>query len=459
MHDAVVEAWVDDELSHRRAVRTGPAPRRRRPLDLSRSTANGCSSRDPTTAPRGWRWPKRLPTTWHATSDSQRTPASTCCASTRTSPDRSCTTRPTKPACCCGRTCRCSGATRAGSASRPCGRRVSRCRCSDTIRRSPSGAATTNRWRSTSIPADRSTPPSVGPALRAQMLPTWNKSILDRSVKRALEQADGTRPVVAHSGVLPHPPQLDGTDSHLYFGWYWGDERDFPKLCARVPRLARFVTEFGAQAVPADATFCEPERWPDLDWEYLGRKHALQKPMFDQHVPPADYAQLRRLARRDAALPGDGREASHRDVAAPEVPADRWLRAVLLRGRDAGGDLGGARARPPAEARLRRARARVPAGDRGRRPAAGVRPPGPSAGARRPCGVRPARATDRLHRHGPPRMDRRRARVAVRRRRRRGRVRPGRNPAGDRPARRGPLDARTRPRRPRPRDERLRNHR
>jgi beta-mannosidase len=127
-------------------------------------------------------------------------------------------------------------------------------------------------------------------ALRAQMLPTWNKTILDRSVKRALEQADGTRPVVAHSGVLPHPPQLDGTDSHLYFGWYWGDERDFPTLCATVPRLARFVTEFGAQAVPADASFCEPERWPDLDWTRLGHKHALQKRMFDHYVPPADHA-------------------------------------------------------------------------------------------------------------------------------------------------------------------------
>jgi beta-mannosidase len=127
-------------------------------------------------------------------------------------------------------------------------------------------------------------------AMRAQMLPTWNKTILDRSVKRALEQADGSRAVVAHSGVLPHPPQLDGTDSHLYFGWYWGDERDFPKLCARVPRLARFVTEFGAQAVPADASFCEPDKWPDLDWDQLGRAHALQKPMFDRYVPPASFA-------------------------------------------------------------------------------------------------------------------------------------------------------------------------
>ena len=56
-----------------------------------------------------------------------------------------------------------------------------------------------------------------------------------------------------------------------------------------MPRLARFVTEFGAQAVPADAEFCEPERWPDLDWERLGHRHALQKPVFDKYVPPADY--------------------------------------------------------------------------------------------------------------------------------------------------------------------------
>jgi beta-mannosidase len=127
-------------------------------------------------------------------------------------------------------------------------------------------------------------------ALAAQVLPTWNKSILDRSIKRALEQSDGTRPVVAHSGVLPHPPQFDGTDSHLYFGWYWGDERDFPRLCASMPRLARFVTEFGAQAVPADAGFCEPEEWPNLDWDRLGRRHSLQKAVFDNYVPPADHA-------------------------------------------------------------------------------------------------------------------------------------------------------------------------
>ena len=119
-----------------------------------------------------------------------------------------------------------------------------------------------------------------------QQLPSWNKTVLDRSVKRALERSDGSRPVIPHSGVLPHPGSL-GTDTHVYFGWYHGEERDFPGFCRAVPRLARFVTEFGAQAVPASADFLEPARWPDLDWERLEHTHALQKGIFDKRVPPA----------------------------------------------------------------------------------------------------------------------------------------------------------------------------
>ena len=126
-------------------------------------------------------------------------------------------------------------------------------------------------------------------ALAAQELPTWNRSILDRSIKRALRKADPSRPVIASSGMFPHLPQLDGTDTHTYFGWYFGEERDFPTFLRRLPRLARFVTEFGAQAVPADAAFCEPERWPDLDWPRLARTHNLQKHAFDRYVPPADF--------------------------------------------------------------------------------------------------------------------------------------------------------------------------
>lgn len=123
----------------------------------------------------------------------------------------------------------------------------------------------------------------------AQELPSWNKTILDRSVKRALDRADGSRPVIAHSGVLPHPPMLDGTDSHLYFGWYHGEERDLPGFARLLPRQVRFVTEFGAQAVPDTDDFMEPERWPDLDWERLAHTHGLQKLIFDKRVPPADH--------------------------------------------------------------------------------------------------------------------------------------------------------------------------
>ncbi len=126
--------------------------------------------------------------------------------------------------------------------------------------------------------------------IAGQQLPSWNKTVLDRWVKRAIERADPTRLVVPHSGVLPHFPMLDGTDSHLYFGWYHGDVRDIQRLAAAVPRVVRFVSEFGAQSIPDTADFIDTSAWPDLDWEHLARHHGLQKWTFDQRVPPAEFA-------------------------------------------------------------------------------------------------------------------------------------------------------------------------
>ncbi|MEY2996314.1 MAG: hypothetical protein RLZZ39_1139, partial [Actinomycetota bacterium] len=128
------------------------------------------------------------------------------------------------------------------------------------------------------------------PFLVGHQLPSWNKSVLDRWVKRAFEKADETRTTIAHSGVLPHFPQLDGTDSHLYFGWYHGNERDLPDFAGRLPRLVRFVSEFGAQAVPESSDFVDTRNWPHLDWERLRREHGLQKEIFDRHVPPAEFS-------------------------------------------------------------------------------------------------------------------------------------------------------------------------
>jgi beta-mannosidase len=82
---------------------------------------------------------------------------------------------------------------------------------------------------------------------------------------------------------------LDGTDSHFYFGWYHGDVRDVERLAAAVPRVVRFVSEFGAQSVPETADFIDASTWPELDWEHLERHHGLQKWAFDERVPPADF--------------------------------------------------------------------------------------------------------------------------------------------------------------------------
>lgn len=126
--------------------------------------------------------------------------------------------------------------------------------------------------------------------LVSQVAPTWNRTVLDRSISSELQRSDSSRPVVTHSGVLPHVPQLDGTDSHLYVGWYAGGAGDLARLLRWWPRLARFVSEFGAQSVPDDADFLEPERWPDLDWDQAWERHGLQKTFFDRTVAPADHA-------------------------------------------------------------------------------------------------------------------------------------------------------------------------
>jgi beta-mannosidase len=130
----------------------------------------------------------------------------------------------------------------------------------------------------------------IGRFLLAQELPSWNKSVLDFAIHRSLTRSDPSRPVSAHSGVLPGPLS-SGSDTHLYFGWYHGHERDFPVWLRRLPRVARFLSEFGAQAVPVEtsAEFMQPAHWPNLDWEGLSRDHAIQVAFMDKNVPRSDF--------------------------------------------------------------------------------------------------------------------------------------------------------------------------
>jgi beta-mannosidase len=119
-----------------------------------------------------------------------------------------------------------------------------------------------------------------------QQLPTWNRTILDRWVKRAFEKADETRPVIAHSGVMPHLPQLEGTDTRLNLGWGRGDERDLVGVAAAMPRLVRFVSEFGSQSAPEHPAF-DIAGWPDLDWALLAERHGVDLEPMVRHVNPA----------------------------------------------------------------------------------------------------------------------------------------------------------------------------
>jgi beta-mannosidase len=134
-----------------------------------------------------------------------------------------------------------------------------------------------------------------------QQLPSWNRTVLDGSLKVVVERNDGTRPVVAHSGVAPHLPQLDGTDSHLWFGWYESEVEELAEFAATVPRSVRFVSEFGAQAPPPTADFCEPGAWPDLPWDRLVHDFGCQTAVFDERCSPDEFgsfAEWREAAQR-----------------------------------------------------------------------------------------------------------------------------------------------------------------
>ena len=143
------------------------------------------------------------------------------------------------------------------------------------------------------------------------LLPTWNRTVLDRSVSLVLDRSDGSRPVVAHAGVWPHLPQLSGTSTHLWAGWRWGTIDSLPRLLRAWPRLARFVGEFGAQSPGMDPGLLDPrpdqERnahhdpsrpgrptgtssaWPALDWAAIARRTGLEVDAASRVASPASH--------------------------------------------------------------------------------------------------------------------------------------------------------------------------
>ena len=189
----------------------------------------------------------------------------------------------------------------------------------------------------------------------AQELPTWNKTVLDRSVKRALEKADGTRP---GDRPLRRAPPPSAARRHRQPPLL----RLVPRRRARLPGVrsvrcrawSRFVSEFGAQAVPDDRRLLRARA---LARPRLGAPgpHATRcrRTMFDRHVPPADHATFddvadarRRRTRppssattsRRCAGSSTGRPAASPSSASPTaIPAVTW--SVLGHDRAAEGRL------------------------------------------------------------------------------------------------------------------------
>ena len=121
---------------------------------------------------------------------------------------------------------------------------------------------------------------TAAPDLRQQQIPSWNRTILDRAVRRSFEQSDPSRPVITHSDVAPHVPQLSGSDIGLYFGWLDGEAADIAEYAATLPRLVRFVSDMGAQALPADLS---------TELDDLLEVHGSEAGALRSVVPPGTY--------------------------------------------------------------------------------------------------------------------------------------------------------------------------
>jgi beta-mannosidase len=144
----------------------------------------------------------------------------------------------------------------------------------------PTGTST-GRHPLTAIPSRRSVF-----SVAKQQTPTWTKSVLDRLVGRAFNRADGSRPVVQGSGSWPSAPQFDGTDTHLRFGWHSGTGRDLESFARRIPRMVRWVSSFGAQAIPHHDQVKVTD-WP-ADLGLLAERYGLNETGFRQYLPTSD---------------------------------------------------------------------------------------------------------------------------------------------------------------------------
>jgi beta-mannosidase len=131
--------------------------------------------------------------------------------------------------------------------------------------------------------------------LFALLVYNWNRDVMDRKLKRRVEELDDSRFVVRSSGEWSVPVFRKGTDSHLYYGWY-RDQDPADKL-ERLGRSMRFVSEFGAQSFPrhdSSVKFMSSEL-RHVDWNRLEERHSLQREIMDRWLSIGSFTDLKEL--------------------------------------------------------------------------------------------------------------------------------------------------------------------
>ena len=283
-------------------------------------------------------------------------------------------------ACSSGRTSRCSGATPAASASRPCGRPTA---AVDLLGHHPSIAiwcghnepmAIENDPGDVGRPEGRPAPgrEGGGRAGAAHLEQDGARPLGEAGAREGRRHPAGHRPLAAcsptrRSSTAPTATSTSaGTTAH---------ERDLPGFLRAMPADGplrhRVRRPGGARRRRRSAS---PSAGPTSTGSGSAAPTRCSEAVFDRHVPPADHATFDELARppRRRTRPWSSAGTSRRCAASSTGPTGGFAQFCFADGHPAvtWSVLGHDRA---PKARLRRAARGVPAGDRRRRPAARAR--------------------------------------------------------------------------------------